>query len=116
MAATSNIKAGRAYIEVTADSSKLRKGSCAMNATGEALNSTIKPMVERVVAVINSFTRWIAANRGLVTSIAVTAVTASPPRGGYFTVVATADSLEFGFHDIVFASGRQGERIGHAAA
>ena len=45
----------------------------AMNATGEALNSTIKPMVERITAVINSFTRWIEANRGLVASIAVTA-------------------------------------------
>ena len=45
----------------------------AMNATGEALNSTIKPMVERITAVINSFTKWIEANRGLVTSIAVTA-------------------------------------------
>ena len=45
----------------------------AMNATGEALNSTIKPMVERVTAVINSFTKWIEANKGLVSSIAVTA-------------------------------------------
>jgi len=45
----------------------------AMNATGEALNSTIKPMVERITAVINSFTKWIEANKGLVTSIAVTA-------------------------------------------
>ena len=45
----------------------------AMNATGEALNSTIKPMVERITAVINSFTKWIEANRGLVASIAVTA-------------------------------------------
>ncbi len=45
----------------------------AMNATGEALNSTIKPMVERITAVINSFTKWIEANKGLVASIAVTA-------------------------------------------
>ena len=45
----------------------------AMNATGEALNSTIKPIVERITAVINSFTKWIEANRGLVTSIAVAA-------------------------------------------
>ena len=45
----------------------------AMNATGEALNSTIKPMVERITAVINSFTKWIEANKGLVSSIAVTA-------------------------------------------
>ena len=44
-----------------------------MNATGEALNSTIKPMVERITAVINSFTKWIEANKGLVASIAVTA-------------------------------------------
>ena len=45
----------------------------AMNATGEALNATIKPMVERITAVINSFTKWIEANKGLVASIAVTA-------------------------------------------
>ncbi|MBQ3809833.1 MAG: phage tail tape measure protein, partial [Kiritimatiellae bacterium] len=45
----------------------------AMNATGEALNSTIKPMVERITAVINSFTKWIEENKGLVASIAVTA-------------------------------------------
>jgi len=45
----------------------------AMNATGEALNSTIKPMGERITAVINSFTKWIEANKGLVASIAVTA-------------------------------------------
>ena len=44
----------------------------AMNATGEALNSTIKPMVERITAVINSFTKWIEANKGLVASVAVT--------------------------------------------
>jgi TP901 family phage tail tape measure protein len=43
----------------------------AMNATGEALNSTIKPMVERITSVINSFTRWIEANRSLVASVAV---------------------------------------------
>ena len=43
----------------------------AMNATGEALNSTIKPMVERITAVINSFTKWIEANRSLVASVAV---------------------------------------------
>ena len=44
----------------------------AMNATGEALNDTIKPMVERITAVINSFTKWIEANKGLVASVAVT--------------------------------------------
>ena len=44
----------------------------AMNATGEALSSTIKPMVERITAVINSFTKWIEANKGLVASVAVT--------------------------------------------
>jgi len=44
----------------------------AMNATGEALNSTLKPMVERVTAAINSFTRWIEANKGLVVSVAAT--------------------------------------------
>lgn len=44
----------------------------AMNATGEALNDALKPMVERITAVINSFTKWIEANKGLVASVAVT--------------------------------------------
>jgi TP901 family phage tail tape measure protein len=43
-----------------------------MNAVGEALNSTLQPMVGKVTAVINSFTKWVEANKGLVTSIAAT--------------------------------------------
>jgi len=45
----------------------------AMNATGVALNSTLQPIVDRVTAVINSFTKWIEANKPLVASIATVA-------------------------------------------
>ena len=44
----------------------------AMNAAGEALSSTLQPMAARITAVVNSFTKWIEANRGLVVSIAST--------------------------------------------
>ena len=43
-----------------------------MNAVGEALSSTLQPMVARITAAINTFTKWVEANRGLVTSIAAT--------------------------------------------
>ena len=44
----------------------------AMNAAGEALSSTLQPMTAKITAVINTFTKWIEANRGLVTSVAAT--------------------------------------------
>lgn len=44
----------------------------AMNATGEAVTKTLQPMTDKITAVINTFTKWIEANKGLVTSIATT--------------------------------------------
>lgn len=44
----------------------------AMNAIADAMNSTLQPLVVKVTAVINAFTQWIEANRGLVTAFAMT--------------------------------------------
>lgn len=44
----------------------------AMNAIADAMNSTLQPLIVKVTAVINTFTQWIEANRGLVTAFAVT--------------------------------------------
>ena len=44
----------------------------AMNAIADAMNSTLQPLIVKVTAVINAFTQWIEANRGLVTAFAVT--------------------------------------------
>ena len=44
-----------------------------MNAVGEALNSTLQPLIDRITEAVNTFTKWIEANRGLVTSLAMTA-------------------------------------------
>ena len=43
-----------------------------MNAIADAMNSTLQPLIVKVTAVINAFTQWIEANRGLVTAFAVT--------------------------------------------
>ena len=43
-----------------------------MNAVGDALSTTLKPIIDKVTAVINEFTKWIEANKGLVASIAAT--------------------------------------------
>lgn len=43
-----------------------------LNAIAEAMNSTLQPLIVKVTDVINAFTQWIEANRGLVTVFAVT--------------------------------------------
>ena len=43
-----------------------------LNAIAEAMNSTLQPLIVKVTDVINAFTHWIEANRGLVTAFAVT--------------------------------------------
>ena len=43
-----------------------------LNAIAEAMNSTLQPLIVKVTDVINAFTQWIEANRGLVTAFAVT--------------------------------------------
>ena len=43
-----------------------------LNTIAEAMNSTLQPLIVKVTDVINAFTHWIEANRGLVTAFAVT--------------------------------------------
>ena len=57
-----------------------------MNAVGEALNDTLQPMVGNVTAVINTFTRWVEANKGLVTSIAATVASVTAFGAAIFTL------------------------------
>ena len=63
-----------------------------MNAVGEALSSTLQPMVARITAAINTFTKWVEANRGLVTSIAAT-VASIGAFGAAMFVVGTASRV-----------------------
>ena len=44
----------------------------AMNAIAAAMNSTLQPFIRKVTEVINSFTKWIEKNQGLVTAFAAT--------------------------------------------
>ena len=57
-----------------------------MNAVGAALNDTLQPMVGNVTAVINTFTRWVEANKGLVTSIAATVASVTAFGAAIFTL------------------------------
>ncbi len=68
----------------------------AMNATGEALNGTLQPMVERVTGVINAFTRWIEANREVVTSIALTVASIAGLGAALFTIGTASRVLSSG--------------------
>ena len=45
----------------------------AMNAVGEAMSSTLQPVTDRITAVINALTKWIEANKGVVTALALVA-------------------------------------------
>ncbi len=49
----------------------------AMNAIGEALSETLQPLVGRVTAVINVFTKWIEKHRSLITAFAAAAAGAA---------------------------------------
>ena len=85
----------------------------AMNATGEALNDTLKPIVERVTAIINAFTKWIEANKGVVASVA-TAVAGIAAFGAVLlTVGGAARVLSFGMGAL---SGVMGAATGAVAA
>ena len=67
-----------------------------MNAIGEALNGTLQPMVGRITAVINTFTKWVEANRGLVTSIAATVASVAAFGAALFTVGTASRVLSTG--------------------
>ena len=64
----------------------------AMNAAGEALSDTLQPMTQRITAVINAFTKWIEANRGLVTAVATT-VAGIAVLGGALFAIGTASRV-----------------------
>ncbi len=67
-----------------------------MNAVGEALSSTLKPIVERVTAAINSFTKWVEANKGLVTSIAAVVGSVAVLGAAFFTIGTASRILSAG--------------------
>jgi len=68
-----------------------------MNATGEALDATLRPAIDRVTAVINSFTKWVEANRSLVTALAATAAGVSGLGAALFAVGTASRVLSAGF-------------------
>ena len=63
-----------------------------MNAVGEALAGTLQPMVGKITAVVNAFTKWVEANRGLVTSVAAT-VAGIAVLGGALFAIGTASRV-----------------------
>ena len=67
-----------------------------MNAVGEALSSTLQPMVARITAAINTFTKWVEANKGLVTSIAATVASIGVFGAVMFTVGTASRVLSAG--------------------
>ena len=67
-----------------------------MNAVGEVLTETLKPMTDDVTAVINTFTKWVEANRGLVTSVAATVASVAALGGALFVLGTTSHVLGTG--------------------
>ena len=67
-----------------------------MNAVGEALDSTLKPTVGRITAVVGSFTTWIEANRGLAASIAGTVASVGVLGASVFAIGVAARALSTG--------------------
>ena len=67
-----------------------------MNAVGEALSSTLQPMVARITAAINTFTKWVETNKGLVTSIAATVASIGVFGAAMFTVGTASRVLSAG--------------------
>jgi len=57
-----------------------------LNAVGAAMNDTLQPMVGNVTAVINTFTKWVEANKGLVTSVAATVASVTAFGAALFTL------------------------------
>ena len=67
-----------------------------MNAVGEALNGTLQPMVDRITTVINAFTKWVEANRGLVSSITATVASVAAFGAALFTIGTASRVLSTG--------------------
>lgn len=68
----------------------------AMNAIADAMNSTLQPLIVKVTAVINAFTQWIEANRGLVTAFAVTVAGAAGLAVGLIAIGVAAKGAAAG--------------------
>ena len=68
----------------------------AMNAIADAMNSTLQPLVVKVTAVINAFTQWIEANRGLVTAFAMTVAGAAGLAVGLIAIGVAAKGAAAG--------------------
>lgn len=61
-----------------------------MNAAGEAVSATLQPMLAKITSVINNFTKWIEANRSLVSSVAMTVAGVAVLGGALFTIGTTS--------------------------
>lgn len=68
----------------------------AMNATGDALSTTLQPMIADITAVINSFTKWIEANKSLVASVAATVGGLTVLGAAFFTIGTASRILSSG--------------------
>ena len=68
----------------------------AMNAIADAMNSTLRGLIVKVTAVINAFTQWIEANRGLVTAFAVTVAGAAGLAVGLIAIGVAAKGAAAG--------------------
>lgn len=64
----------------------------ALNAIGDAMSTTLRPMVDRITAVGNAFTGWIERNGKLVTTIALTIASAAA-LGATLLVLGTASKI-----------------------
>lgn len=67
-----------------------------MNAVGEALSAILQPMIANVTGVINAFTKWVEANKGLVTSIAATVAGVAVLGAALFTIGTASRVLSAG--------------------
>lgn len=64
----------------------------AANATGTAIATTLQPLMESATRTINSFTKWIEVNQGVVTTIAAVAA-AGVTLGATLMAIGAASSL-----------------------
>lgn len=72
-----------------------------MNAVGDSLSVSLKPMIDNVTGVINSFTKWIETNRELVSSVAMTVAGVAVLGGVFFTIGTASKVLSAGFSAVV---------------
>ena len=72
-----------------------------MNAVGDSLSVSLKPMIDNVTGVINSFTKWIETNRELVSSVAMTVASVAVLGGVFFTIGTASKVLSAGFSAVV---------------